>query len=245
MSFVKPESLSPIILNADSLCSATRFHTMNGPYRHIVWDWNGTLLDDVQASVNTINRLLAARALPLTEVSHYREHFGFPVRDYYTAMGFCLEKEDWNLLAQTYHDLYRTDTSIRLHADAVPTLRVCHEAGLGSSILSASEQSILERMLAEANVTAWFDFIHGVDNLHGRSKLETGRKLILRLPCPPAQVLFVGDTLHDLEVATELGCACVLVAHGHQSRERLLAARCRVLETLAELPEFLQVPTRR
>ncbi|MEI6211322.1 MAG: HAD family hydrolase [bacterium] len=219
--------------------------TVTPPYRHIVWDWNGTLLDDVQASVNTINRLLAARALPLTEVSRYRELFGFPVRDYYTAIGFRLEQEDWDLLARTYHDLYRTDTTIRLHAGALPALRFCREAGLGSSILSASEQTILERMLAEANVTAWFDFIHGVDNLHGRSKLETGRKLIQRIPCPPAQVLFVGDTLHDREVAAELGCACVLVAHGHQSRERLLAAGCPVLETLAELPEFLQMRTRR
>ena len=75
-------------------------------YRHIVWDWNGTLLDDVQASVNTINQLLAVRSLPRTDASRYRELFGFPVRNYYTAIGFRLENENWDLLARTYHDIY-------------------------------------------------------------------------------------------------------------------------------------------
>ena len=209
------------------------------PYRHIVWDWNGTLLDDVQASVNTINKLLAARALPPTDIDRYRELFGFPVRNYYTAIGFRLENENWDLLARTYHDIYLADPSIRLHDEAVPVLRFCREAGLGLSVLSAAEQSILSRMLEDAGVTAWFDFIHGVDNLHGHSKVETGRQLIRRIPCPPAQVLFVGDTLHDHEVAVELGCHCVLISQGHQSHARLLAAGCPVLEKLSEIPKFL------
>ena len=209
------------------------------PYRHIVWDWNGTLLDDVQASVNTINRLLASRSLPATDTNRYRDRFGFPVRNYYTAIGFRLEQENWDLLARTYHDFYLTEPSIRLHADAVPTLRFCHEAGLGLSVLSASEQSILEQMLTDAGIIAWFDFIHGVDNLHGHSKAATGRDLMRRISCPATQVLFVGDTLHDHEVATEMGCDCVLISQGHQSHDRLLAAGCPVLETLEELPLFL------
>ncbi|MEI8242050.1 MAG: HAD family hydrolase [bacterium] len=210
------------------------------PYRHIVWDWNGTLLDDVQASVNTINRLLAARALPRTDTAAYRGLFGFPVRNYYAAMGFRLEQENWDLLARTYHDYYLAEPSIRLHPETPGVLRFCSDAGLGQSILSASEQEILERMLAAAGILPWFDFIHGVDNLHGHSKVETGRNLIRRIPCPAAQVLFVGDTLHDHEVAAALGCDCVLVSQGHQAPARLQAAGCPVLDTLAMLPEFLR-----
>ena len=211
------------------------------PFRQIVWDWNGTLLNDVQASVNTINPLLASHSLPPTDVDHYRELFGFPVRNYYTAMGFSLENEDWDLLARTFHVLFLADPSIRLHTETLPTLRHCRDAGLRMSILSASEQNLLERMLADADVTAWFDFIHGIDNLHGHSKIETGRTLLKRLACPPAQILFVGDTLHDHEVATTLGCACVLISQGHQSHARLLTAGCPVLKSLAELPEFLNL----
>jgi phosphoglycolate phosphatase len=211
-------------------------------YQHIVWDWNGTLLDDVTTSVNTINQLLAARALPPIDTAGYRASFGFPVRNYYLTLGFQLENENWDRLARTYHDLYLADTSPRLHPGAIPTLHFCRQAGLGLSLLSASEQSILERMVTDTAIAPWFDFIHGTDNLDGQSKLETGRRLLHRLPCPPCQILFVGDTLHDQEVAAALGCTCVLISHGHQSHERLLASGSHVLEKLEDLPVFLTAP---
>lgn len=213
---------------------------MSHPYRQIVWDWNGTLLDDVQASVNAINVLLAERHLPTIDPVRYRECFGFPVRNYYLALGFRLEREDWNALARRYHDLYLADPTIRLWPEAVPVLRTCHASGLGMSILSAAEQSILDRMLEDAGVTDWFDRIHGVDNLDGRSKVDIGHALMQRIPCPAAQVLLVGDTLHDHEVAAALGCACVLISHGHQSHTRLLQSGCPVLKRLADLPAFMQ-----
>jgi phosphoglycolate phosphatase len=212
-------------------------------YHHIVWDWNGTLLDDVAASVNTINQLLASRALPPTDTTRYRDLFGFPVRDYYVTMGFHLETEDWDLLARTYHDLYLADRSIRLHAAAIPTLQFCRRQGYGLSLLSASEQSILDRMAAGTATAPWFDFIQGTDNLHGASKVETGRRLLARITSEPARILFVGDTLHDHEVARTLGGDCVLISHGHQSHARLLQAGCTVLPSLEQLPAFLTTGT--
>jgi phosphoglycolate phosphatase len=213
-------------------------------YRQIVWDWNGTLLDDVQASVNAINRLLADRSLPPTHLERYRETFGFPVRNYYTAIGFRLECEDWDALARDYHALFLADPSIRVRPEAVPVLQFCRNAGIGLSVLSASEQSILRRMLADGGLTRLFQQIQGVDNLHGRSKVETGRQLIARLRCPAGEILFVGDTLHDHEVATAMGCDCVLIAQGHQTRARLLSAGCPVIDSLADFPDFLGAPGR-
>jgi len=225
------------------LTPADRVHAL--PYRQIVWDWNGTLLDDVQASVNAINRLLEARRLPLTDPERYRARFGFPVRDYYLALGFQLDREDWDLLARTYHDYFLADPSIRVRPATRRVLQQCRAAGFGLSILSAAEQSILDRMLAQADLQSFFGFVHGVDNLYGHSKAATGERLLQRLACPPAQILFVGDTLHDHEVATALGCACVLVAEGHQSRSRLQAAGCPVLDRLGDVPAFLDVERRR
>lgn len=214
-------------------------------YRQIVWDWNGTLLDDVQASVNAINRLLADRSLPPTDSERYRETFGFPVRNYYTAIGFRLECEDWDALARDYHALFLADPSIRVRPEAFPVLQFCRNAGIGLSVLSASEQSILRRMLADGGLTRLFQQIQGVDNLHGRSKVETGRQLIARLCCPAREILFVGDTLHDHEVATAMGCDCVLIAQGHQTRARLLSAGCPVIDSLADFPDFFNATGRK
>ena len=59
-------------------------------------------------------------------------------------------------------------------------------------------------------------------------------------PINPATTWLIGDTIHDYEVAQELGCKCVLTAHGHQSRVRLMEAGAPVIDNLAELPVFFR-----
>ena len=60
----------------------------------IIWDWNGTLLNDLDLSVSTINTLLYKRELPLLKNDTYKEVFSFPVKDYYQAVGFDFMKEN-------------------------------------------------------------------------------------------------------------------------------------------------------
>jgi phosphoglycolate phosphatase len=143
-------------------------------FQHIIWDWNGTLLDDTQAGVNAINAMLAARGLRQIDIPAYRELFGFPVIDFYRAIGFDLEQENWDAMAREFHDLFLADASIRLHCGATGALAHVRQAGIGQSILSASEQSILATMLDAFGVTQYFSGIFGVDNLYGHSKLELG-----------------------------------------------------------------------
>ena len=59
-------------------------------YKHIIWDWNGTLLDDTWLCVEGINQALIKRNLTPISEDRYREVFTFPVRDYYKKLGFDL-----------------------------------------------------------------------------------------------------------------------------------------------------------
>lgn len=208
-------------------------------FQHIIWDWNGTLLDDTQAGVNTVNAMLAARSLPTLDVSAYRELFGFPVKDFYRTVGFRLEAEDWDAMAREFHARFLADTTLRLHEQARPTLTTLRQAGIGQSVLSASEQTILDTMLADYGVARFFDNICGVDNLYGQSKLELGHALLRRLGLPQDRVLMIGDSLHDHEVAGALGVRCLLIAQGHQSHARLANSGAPVLRSLAEVPAWL------
>ena len=210
-------------------------------FQHIIWDWNGTLLDDTQAGVNAVNAMLAARRLPTLDVATYREVFGFPVKDFYRAVGFRLETEDWDAMAREFHDRFLADTTLRLHADATRALACFQTAGVGQSVLSASEQSILDTMLTDFGVAHYFDIIFGVDNLYGHSKLELGRALLARIARPPEAVLMIGDSLHDYEVSEDLGVPCLLIAQGHQSYARLARTGAPVLNCLADIPAWLTV----
>lgn len=209
------------------------------PLRHIVWDWNGTLLDDTQAGVNAVNTMLLARGLSPLDVPAYREVFGFPVRDFYRTVGFRLETEDWDAMAREFHDRFLSDTTMRLHVDTAHTLATLKAADIGQSVLSASEQTILETMLTGFGIAHFFANICGVDNLYGHSKLELGKSLLARLGLAPDCILFIGDSLHDHEVATALNTRCLLIAQGHQSHARLARSGAPVINSLADLPGWL------
>ena len=205
------------------------------PWKFIIWDWNGTLLDDVEAGLNSVNLMLNRRNLPPLTRSHYREIFGFPVRAFYQKAGFRLEDEDWDAMAREFHQNFLASDSIRLHDQAQMLLRHFQELGIGQAILSASEQSILDRMLRAFGIAPYFTRICGVDNLYGSSKLDLGRRLLGQIDIPPKDILFIGDTLHDAEVAHQLGTDCLLISAGHQSHERLCSSPFPVLRGLDEL----------
>ena len=209
--------------------------------RHIIYDWNGTLSDDVQAAVNAVNMLLAERGLRTVDVARHREMFGFPVRDYYVALGFRLENEDWDLLARRFNDAFHSDPTSRLFRGTVRTLTRLAEANIGMSVLSACEQGMLDESLRRAGIRDFFAAVSGLRHRGADSKLENAAKLFARIAQPPETVWIIGDTDHDKEVADALGCRCLLLSAGYQTRERLTATGAPVLTDIAEVPDWFGV----
>ena len=201
--------------------------------KRLIWDWNGTLLDDVSAAVGALNRMLVKRgATPIT-VEHYRRRFGFPVRPFYAELGVDLDRWDWDDICEDFHNFVLEEPQ-SVRPDARTALELASSLGFRQSILSALRQDKLEAALDANGFRGFFDRIFGVDNLDGASKLDRGRELIASIESSGAKPVFIGDTLHDAEVARELGGRCVLVSCGHQLPERLAAARCPVAVSLED-----------
>jgi phosphoglycolate phosphatase len=208
-------------------------------YSHIIWDWNGTLLDDVDWCVSVINRMLAKRNLKIfAETCDYHAVFSFPVIDYYRKIGFDFEKEPFADLAVEYvEDYYSDSEKFLLHENAEEVLREIHERGLKQVILSASEINYLKAQLSGFDIEKYFVQILGISDIYAGSKTETGLEFMRRNNVERA--LLIGDTEHDFETAKALGADCVLIPGGHQSRERLETLGVPVLENLSEVLEFL------
>lgn len=193
-------------------------------FKHIIWDWNGTLLDDVQACADAINILLKARALPLISQEQYLDVFDFPVRNYYVKLGFDFSKDDWNLVALEYHEAYAiTSTSTTLRKGTQAALAALKARGLTMSILSACELKILKRMVTERHILAQFEHIYGLNDLSASSKIDLGHALFKNTGLKKQGALLVGDTTHDFEVAQAMGIPCLLMTGGHQSARKLAA----------------------
>ncbi len=206
---------------------------------HILWDWNGTLLDDTQAALDTLNIMLARRGGKPITTEFYRDHFAFPVKPFYKSIGVCLENEDWDALAREYHDVYAEQPK-RLNPETTAALERVKASGARQSIISALRQDLLEEITARLGVAKYMDRICGVDNLDGFGKIDRARELIsaIQTPHPPQTpqtpqtfqtsqtsqtFILIGDSLHDKEVADALGARCVLCGQGSHAAWRLRA----------------------
>ena len=115
-------------------------------YTHLIWDFNGTILDDVQVGIDCANRLLEAHSLPrIASVEEYREKFGFPIIDYYRRMGFDFSVTPYDELAVEWVSYYlERKKDIPAFDDIADVLRKAKEKGLVQLILSATETGMLE-----------------------------------------------------------------------------------------------------
>jgi phosphoglycolate phosphatase len=209
-------------------------------YRHVVWDWNGTLFDDLTYCVAIINDMLAQRGLATVTLDEYRRVFTFPVRDYYREVGFDLDSESFEVLSHEFVAAYESRRhTCTVHAQTRHVLEQVAASGRGQSLLSAYPHAALVPLVRALDLERYFEHLLGLDDIYARSKLEQARKLLHSLEHAPAQVLLVGDTLHDVEVAAEVGADCVLVAHGHQARSRLARSGAPVVDSLDALYAML------
>lgn len=202
--------------------------------RQVLWDWNGTLLDDLTYAIGVRNRTFPAFGLPrIGSVAEYHRQFTFPVRRYYERAG--VTDETFVAVAHAWMAEYvRGFDTVPLHGDAVETLARFAAAGVRQAVLSATRRDMLESQIARFPIRAYFTDVLGLSDIYARSKEAVGLDYLARCGVPAASTLMIGDTLHDAEVARAMGTGCVLVARGHQSRETLLTAGVPVMDTLLE-----------
>jgi phosphoglycolate phosphatase len=202
----------------------------------LIWDWNGTLLDDAAICLNGINRLLHRRSLPLLDMDRYREIFTFPVRDYYLEAGFDFSREAFEVPAEEFIDEYRQLLSqAKLFPDVMQVLSFFRKKNTRQFILSAMEQEALETSVKQTGIRQFFEQLYGIGDNLASSKLLRGRELLADKGINPGNALMVGDTLHDMEVAQELGLGIVLIGRGHQHQGRLEGKGYPVLGDLRQL----------
>ena len=207
----------------------------------IFWDWNGTLVDDVDTVVKINNQVFALHGYPPTTAEEYRRLFRFPVIEYYRALG--VTDEDFRIIAKEWNQGFmEAFPQVPLKKDVPETLRRFRAAGFRQVIISASQQDQLrEQVKLFPQLEGIFDEVLGLSNVYAVSKVELAKDYLARSGVNPADALFIGDTTHDAEVAAAIGCPCRLISGGHQMDSVLETAGVPVLESLKQLHAELNV----
>jgi phosphoglycolate phosphatase len=204
----------------------------------IIWDWNGTLLNDLDFCISTINILLKKRNLTLQNRNSYKEVFSFPVKDYYRAVGFDFEKEEFAIPAKEFIDLYDSGVgNCTLHPKSIEILSWFKKRNMRQFVLSAMQENMLEQTIKHNSISNYFEGVFGLNDHYAVSKINRGEQLISEFRIEKDKTWIIGDTIHDFEVAEKLGVKCILIADGHQSEERLKSTGSVVISELNDLKE--------
>lgn len=209
--------------------------------KYIFLDFNGTIIDDVDLCVDLLNDLLKTQNKQGITKEHYKDIFTFPVKKYYELAGVDFSKESFESLAKKFIALYQPlSLKCGLYPKSIEAFQKLKNKGYHLVILSASEKNNLLEQCEAYGIVSYFDAILGIDNIHAESKVNIALQFMEKKHIQGKDILFVGDTLHDLEVAKAMHANCMLVSCGHQSLEVLKQGGVPILSDIHALEKALE-----
>lgn len=212
-------------------------------YESVVWDWNGTLLDDVELALCIVNDILFDHKQEKLTTERYQQIFDFPVQLYYERAGMDFSVTSFEAICERYCQVFEENIATAQLFEGVPSsLAQIKAAGMRQFVLSSTEHKALLRMVSSFGITSTLDDIRGMPDGFARGKTSVGQELAQAHSVDASKAVMVGDTKHDWEVAEALGMDCVLLATGHHSHERLESVGCPVFASVSDVANYLCEP---
>jgi phosphoglycolate phosphatase-like HAD superfamily hydrolase len=202
--------------------------------KHLVWDWNGTLLDDLKRVVDATNVCLATVGGPVITAEDHRRDFRRPILDYYAhVLARPVDEVEFQLLDDAFHDAYRDRIDeVRLAPDALEAM------GKWPGTQSLLSMFFHDELLVEVERHGLSARLVRVDGLPGtvggHRKATFLERHLKALELDPADVVLIGDSVDDGDAARAVGAAAVLYAGGFTDAALLEATGLPVAYSLLE-----------
>lgn len=188
--------------------------------KYIFWDFNGTILDDARLCYNILIEMLDEEKLPRVTFDEYLLIFTFPIKDYY-AQVFDFNQTAFEVLAHRFIERYQPRSlDCELHDKVVETIMYYEQQGYVNILLSASEEKNLDEQLNHFNIKRLFRHTLGTKNIYAKTKLDVAKQFIKDQQISKEDMVMIGDTLHDAEIANDIGCDIIIYTQGHQHPSR-------------------------
>lgn len=207
----------------------------------LVWDFNGTILDDGHILVAVNNEMNRERGIPEISYDYYRDNFCHPPKPFYESIGYDFEKEDYREISRQFlerYELRQQEAPLMPHVTQV--LQWAKEQGIPQIVLSAHVQDMLERHLQRLGIREYFSHVSGESSHIIGGKVERAKALAASGQFDFSNAYLVGDTSHDYQSAQAMNCHCILYSGGHESMERLKKVGAPLIDDLSKLPDLLR-----
>ena len=190
-------------------------------YKNIIWDWNGTILNDAPVAFEATIILLERYGYPTITLEYYRDNVDTPIVNFYSKI-FDFNRHNMEMLDDEWGVLYnKLSEKIDLHTGVEEILRLFADKNINQIILSAFKTNEITKYARKFSIEHYFDDILGTQNIVMESKTVRGRRYMQEHGFALEQTLYIGDTVHDYDTARGLGVDCILFSGGQQSPKLL------------------------
>lgn len=205
----------------------------------ILWDFNGTVMDDMGASVGAVNAMCARRGLPGITEEWYTLHLIMPLERFYSSIGFDMEKEP---LSDVSEEFQRECAKFPrpVFPEVREALEYFQKKGLRQLLFSSLHHDHLTRQAEARGITSYFEAIVGRQDRSLGGKEQAAAAYFRQHGLLPGEVLIVGDLTTDCDMAKAVGSPCALIEKGHQHRQILEKTGAYVLRDASELNALVE-----
>lgn len=204
-------------------------------YEYIIWDWNGTLLDDTNASVDAVNDLFDSMKIDRIDIERYRECLDSPIYKFYEHF-MDINKVSMEYVIGKYYGYMESHfDEITLSAGARETVEKAKEKGIKQYIFSAAAKSDIIPILQREKIEMIFDGISAASDREIGSKLERGEKMIKDYSINRKKCVLIGDSVHDFKCAENMGVDCILLTCGHQDLPSLKLTGAKLCDCFEDI----------
>ncbi len=210
-------------------------------YDTYFFDFNGTILDDLDLCLEILNKMLKKRNYKTFNKEEYKKIFGFPIIDYYKKAGFDFDKYPFSELALEFINEYqKRSLDCHIYPKIIDLFKFLKKNNKNIIVLSASEKNNLIEQLKHFDIYKYFMYVLGIDNVHAKGKIDIALNFYNENKDLCKNACFIGDTIHDYEVSKKLNIDCILLCSGHQDSKRLNKLDCLVLDDTIKLYETIK-----
>jgi len=205
-------------------------------YDLVVFDWNGTLLNDLPLVYASVQKIFGVYKLTPPTLEQYRSEITSDFMKFYWSHGMpdYVTKEDLNKIRSHFFTLHWND--VLLHNNAALILEYISNLGLRLSIVSSEISSVLENRLEQFSLRKFFDLVHG----SSWDKEVVLKETLNHFKIPPEQSVYIDDTFDGITAAKNVGMKTIAFTGGYNSRERILAAKPDfIIDSLDQLISYI------
>lgn len=210
-------------------------------YSLIIWDFNGTLVDDVDAALGAVNDMLQKRGQPKIDLNEYRSAVDIPIWKFYETVfeeGTITPEEAIEEFAMGYERHLKSEPLMEGAKDVLDHFKSCK---IKQIVLSASHIDKVKSRLQSLGVAGYFDSILGRSDDFVGDKSYLAKQYLCKNKVTASEVLVIGDCSNDFDMAEHLGCDCILCTKGHHSRKEMKRTSACVIDSLCEIKTLISL----